>query len=269
MKRIVYLILSAILICTALSVFSVPASAAQPSWSEIRSVIENAKSGDVLEFELDYRLTADMTVTVKVPCQIHFIGKTKSPCVISASDSGNTCFKIGANNVSIICENVVFDGFSTSSEGGFATVTGEKCIIDGIVCKNCTAGMSGGAITVRGKQFTATNSRFENCSSKIGGAIQFYSGATGGTVSKCTFTGCTATSGGNCVKGAYDTKVEGCTPTFNYTDYRDCEQGTSDVHVGSVLSDGNIWVIVAVAAVAVCAIAVLAVYKKKKEKAGK
>ena len=149
-----------------------------------------------------------------------------------------------------------------SGDGGVIYVDAEYCTIDGGWYVDSYAKVDGGAICVNRDNCTIRNCHFKNCrADDDGGAIYFCSGADDGVVWNCTFEGCSSDDEGNFVNGDGDTVINLCTYGDD-DDYYHCEIQS---FAGSVLSDGSIWIIVAVAVVVIAALVVLIVLKKKKK----
>ncbi len=216
----------------------------------------------------------------------------------SADDCG------GAIEYYEVCDynNVIdctFENCTSGDDGGAIDVSYNSDVFKVKNCKfiNCQAEGDGGAVNICQQ---CDNCRFEysnfnNChaSDEDGGGIFFSAGASEGRIYRCIFTDCTADDDGHCVYGREDdTVVEECLPcSESELLYYNCEfEGESPEnwdwydwnkyddawwkvlvygpdYYASVLSEGSIWIIIAIAVVAVGGVAALFIVKKKKKPA--
>lgn len=218
-------------------------------------------------------------------------------------DSDGSCVYV--NNIKpsdrLIFKNTTVSN-CVADYGPFLYINDEDAVVDGsgsTTISNCYADSCGGAIAVNDDAVTISGFTFSSCRADTdGGAIHFFSASTDCKVSGCTFNYCEAVDGDggaicichdstrnvieNCTfngcfcddDGQYvygnddeDVTVTGCTQVpDNYVYYYDCTVVPGlNGYSASTISEGNIWILAAIAGAAVLGLTALVIVKKKKE----
>lgn len=187
-------------------------------------------------------------------------------------------------------------------EGGGIYIDGAHCSVigrNGSRIRNCSATFSGGGITVDGHYCYIEDINFYNCSSKKGGAIFVNYSFT--KIINCGFSNtCKGNSDGNFVYANHTSTPTAIISALDLTTYTnpstgkvtyaksknipadasgfsgncktynnnqewidDTDEDDIEDFTGSMISQGNLWIIIVVAAVVVLAVVALVILKKK------
>ena len=156
--------------------------------------------------------------------------------------------------------------FGNEYDGGAIYVDGTDCTIQNADFGDCT-GYDGGAICVNQHNCHVIDCEFTDCNAMDdGGAIYVCYGTYGFVASGCSFTDCSCKDedSGQFIEGARDAKVYNCNPNWGDKKYYAyCAFVTSNP-LGSFISSGTLWIIVAVAVVAIACVVVIITKKNKK-----
>lgn len=151
-------------------------------------------------------------------------------------------------------------------DGGAIYVDGTDCTIQNAYFSYCT-GKDGGAICVNQHNCHVIDCDFVGCYAEDdGGAIYVCYGTYGFVASGCSFNDCSCKDedSGQYIEGARDAKVYNCNPHWGEKEYYAyCAFVTSNP-LGSFVSSGTLWIIVAVAVVAIACVVVIITKKNKK-----
>lgn len=196
-------------------------------------------------------------------------------CTFDTCTAGKSGGAIYTNNFSVRNKiiNCIFKYCEAKDVDGGAISIGYDCDdvqITGSEFIWCIAHHDGGAINIcqQSDDIKIKSCRFLNCSASNGrgGGIFFAFGDARCKVEDCDFSNCSADGDGDYVLGDNDTLIKNCNPKTDDEDlFDDCTFKFSAT--GSVLSEGNLWIIVAVAALAIAGVAALFIVKKKKKPA--
>lgn len=180
--------------------------------------------------------------------------------------------------------NAVFSGMDYC--GGAIDVDGENCTIENCYFKDCSAQSDAGAIYIDDEGCTVSKCTFEKCFSRnAGGAIYVCYEQTNADIIDCTFIDCgynfnkigknvfAINDNGTVIRpnpySKDDELYHGCT-VYSAEEY---EKQMSAIRTflkwlgwGSTLSEGNVWIVAAIAGAAVIAVVVIVIVKKKNKK---
>ncbi len=162
--------------------------------TELVSLIEQTSEGGNLILEKDYTYIDAPSNGITINKQITIDGQGHT---IDANSSS----RIFTLDERVTLKNIIFKNAKTDHEGGALYFYDQTLICTNCTFINCIGSWGGGAIY--GTYGTISDSNFINCTtSDTGGAIQWQY-TNRGSVINCTFTNCSANSGGATYCGAY------------------------------------------------------------------
>ncbi len=192
--------------------------------------------------------------------------------------------------------NQAVSDWSPTDRGGAIYVDGAYCSIigrNGSIIRDSSSSYTGGGIEIDGHYCTVDNILFDNCTAQYGGAIYVYWSFS--KIKDCAFRkNCKGSNGGNYVYADHGNPATGIINWEGFSIYEDgttflrwkataenndfagkCKiyanneewkkdyQGYESYFTGSMVSQGNLWIIIVVAAVVVLAVVALIILKKK------
>ena len=274
MKKVISLVFALILlVCLGVPAFASYGDFYAESWEELVEFLDELEDGDEYNIEIAANAYGDVypqKTTAEIDADnvnLKFGGVEE---IWDQSDNGvdGAIFEINGEGVTLD-----FNGIQMQSNGNPAIVVdGDRCTIKNATfyhCKN-KGGKGGGIrITDNDPYCRVEKCFFNGCEAKYGGGI--YIDADYATISECTFKDCKSEKEGPDV---YDNEGESTVDTCStnnsewvnpFADVKEvlkCTFGPSSI--ASMLSEGNLWIVLAVAVVAVGTVGVLIVRKKKK-----
>lgn len=189
----------------------------------------------------------------------------------------NNCLIEGAMFTFCSSINNKTEPLDSDLEGGAIYVNGKGCTIRYCTFDACEARGNGGAILVKDEDCRIEYCVFKYCAAKLGGAIYVYYGADNCVISQCGF---------ESNKSLFDANRAPDVRSSARTMLIDCQSkeedaigcaifslegfvGRSEIgsgHIGSIFSNGAVWIVVGVVVVVAAAVAVIIIVRKKKSK---